>query len=162
MVIMVYYFKNILKKLKLSIDLISNVWYNRKVIEMQTKVICKECKETFDINRDNVNFEKPFIDENGQSIFITYFDCPSCKERHYVQVDNIHTLGTKKKVQMMFGKMCVMRNKNKVISKQQQDKFKNLREKLNNCRFELMKQYEDLLVTNTETGEEVKLNFTTV
>ena len=103
-----------------------------------------------------------YKDENGRSIFLTYFDCPDCQERHYVQVDNQQSREVKKKTQRMFAQLSVMRNKNKQIPKQQQNKFNKLRNDLNDRRFELMKQYDGSIVTDTETGDKIKLNFTIV
>lgn len=127
-----------------------------------TNVECSRCKTIFPIFRENVNFDKLYEDKDGQSIFITYFDCPSCKERHYVQIDDQKSRKLKKETQRWFVKLSAMRNKNKQISKQQQDKFKKLRNDLSNSRLELMKQYEGSIVTDTETGKAIELNFTVV
>jgi hypothetical protein len=62
----------------------------------------------------------------------------------------------------MFAQLSVMRNKNKPIPRQQQNKFNKLRKNLNDRRFELMKQYDGSIVTDTETGDKIKLNFTIV
>ena len=62
----------------------------------------------------------------------------------------------------MFAQLSVMKNKNKPIPKQQQNKFNRLRKDLNDRRFELMKQYDGSIVTDTETGDKIKLNFTIV
>ena len=129
---------------------------------MTTDIECKKCKSIFTICPGNVTFDKIYEDENGRSILLTYFDCPHCQERHYVQVDNQYSRDIKKKVQRMFVQLSVMRNKNKLIPKQQQNKFNKLRKNLNNRRLELMKQYDGSIVTDTETGDKIKLNFTIV
>lgn len=151
--------------MKISIDFVLITWYNRKVREMEglkVNIECKNCKKVLEVSSVNTAFEKKFIDKDGRSIFLTYFDCPSCKERHYVQIDNLKTIEMKKKTMRMFAKLSVMRNKNQQIPKQQQDKFNKLRKNLNNRRLELMKQYVNTIVTDTETGEEIKLHFTIV
>lgn len=129
---------------------------------MTTDIECKKCKSIFTICPGNITFDKIYKDENGRSILLTYFDCPDCQERHYVQVDNKYSREIKKKVQRMFVKFSVMRNKNIPIPKQQQNKFNKLRKNLNNRRLELMKQYDGSIVTDTETGDKIKLNFTIV
>ena len=129
---------------------------------MTANVECKKCKSIFTIGPDNITFDKMCEDENGRSIFLTYFDCPDCQERHYVQVDNQQSREVKKKTQRMFAQLSVMRNKNKPIPRQQQNKFNKLRKTLNDRRFELMKQYDGSTVTDTETGDKIKLNFTIV
>lgn len=129
---------------------------------MTAKVECKNCKSVFTIGPGNITFDKMYEDENGRSIFLTYFDCPDCQERHYVQVDNQQSREVKKKTQRMFAQLSVMRNKNKPIPMQQQNKFNKLRKNLNDRRFELMKQYDGSTVTDTETGDKIELNFTIV
>lgn len=129
---------------------------------MTAKVECKNCKSIFTIGPGNITFDKMYEDENGRSIFLTYFDCPDCQERHYVQVDNQQSREVKKKTQRMFAQLSVMRNKNKPIPRQQQNKFNKLRKNLNDRRFELMKQYDGSIVTDTETGDKIELNFTIV
>lgn len=129
---------------------------------MTAKVECKKCKSVFTIGPGNITFDKMYEDENGRSIFLTYFDCPDCQERHYVQVDNQQSCEVKKKTQRMFAQLSVMRNKNKPIPRQQQNKFNKLRKNLNDRRFELMKQYDGSIVTDTETGDKIELNFTIV
>ena len=129
---------------------------------MTVNVECKKCKSVFTIVPANITFDKMYEDENGRSILLTYFDCPDCQERHYVQVDNKQSSEVKKKTQRMFAQLSVMKNKNKQIPKQQQNKFNRLRKDLNDRRFELMKQYDGSIVTDTETGDKIKLNFTIV
>ena len=129
---------------------------------MTANVECKKCKSIFTIGPTNIIFDKMYEDENGRSILLTYFDCPDCQERHYVQVDNQQSSEAKKKTQRMFAQLSVMKNKNKQIPKQQQNKFNRLRKDLNDRRFELMKQYDGSIVTDTETGDKIKLNFTIV
>lgn len=129
---------------------------------MTAKVECKKCKSVFTIGPGNITFDKMYEDENGRSIFLTYFDCPDCQERHYVQVDNQQSREVKKKTQRMFAQLSVMRNKNKPIPRQQQNKFNKLCKNLNDSRFELMKQYDGSIVTDTETGDKIELNFTIV
>lgn len=129
---------------------------------MTAKVECKKCKSVFTIGPGNITFDKMHEDENGRSIFLTYFDCPDCQERHYVQVDDTHSREIKKKVTKMFAKLSVLKNKNISIPRQQQNKFNRLRKDLNDRRFELMKQYDGSIVTDTETGDKIELNFTIV
>lgn len=129
---------------------------------LTAQVECKKCKTVFTICPGNITFDKYHKDKDGRSIFLTYFDCPSCNERHYVQVDNQKSREVKKDTQRLFAKLSVMKSKNQQIPKQQQDKFNKLRKNLNNRRLELMKQYEGSTVTDTETGETIELNFTIV
>lgn len=127
---------------------------------MTQAVQCKSCGSKFMISGNNVTHEKEFKDKDGQTIYITYFDCPKCQDRHYVQVDNNITLKIKKQCLDMFASLAKIKLAKKSVPIQQRNKFNSSRKKLSDKRFELMKQYEDSIVTDTETGAEIHINFT--
>lgn len=127
---------------------------------MDLKCKCKKCKRDILVNNENVVHEKEFLDKDKQSVYITYFDCPFCQERHYVQIDNGSTIVIKRDNVKVFKKLSRLRSYNKPIPKQQSEKFKKLRYVLEHEREKLMEQYEGILVTDTETGKDVKLSFT--
>lgn len=127
---------------------------------MIQSVECFKCKEKFTVSKENTVFEKQYKGKNGQTIFITYFDCPKCQERHYVQIDNNSTLDIKKETMKMFAVVSAKKLAGKSIPKQQLSKFEKLRKKLSDRRFELMNQYNDAIVTDTETGADVAIHFT--
>lgn len=129
---------------------------------MTQAVQCKSCGSKFMISENNVTHEKTFKDKDGQTIYITYFDCPNCQDRHYVQVDNNKTLKIKKKCLDMFASLAKIKIAKKSVPSQQRNKFDNSRKKLSEERFELMKQYQDSMVTDTETGAEIHLEFTVI
>lgn len=127
---------------------------------MSQMVQCKNCENKFLITASNVVADREFKDEQGKSIYITYFDCPKCQERHYAQVDDQESLKQRKKCLDLFQVLAKLKIAKKPISKQQRNKFEKSRKQLSNMRFELMKQYDDSYVTDTETGAEVHINFT--
>lgn len=128
--------------------------------KMTQAVQCKSCGNKFMISENNVTHEKAFKDKDGQTIYITYFDCPNCQDRHYVQVDNNITLKIKKECLEMFASLAKIKIAKKKVPIQQRNRFDSSRKKLSDKRFELMKQYEDSMVTDTETGAEIHINFT--
>lgn len=127
---------------------------------MDVKFKCKKCEKDILINNENTEYEKEFLDKDKQSIFITYFDCPFCYERHYVQIDNGKTIAIKRENIKVFKRLSKLRSYNKQIPKQQSEKFNKLRYTLEYERDKLKEQYESEIVTDTETGTEVKLLFT--
>ena len=127
---------------------------------MTQAVTCKSCRKNFMISENNVTHEKEFKDKDGQTIYITYFDCPYCQDRHYVQVDNNITLKIKKECLDMFASLAKIKIAKKRVPIQQRNKFDSGRKKLSDKRFELMKQYQDSMVTDTQTGAEIHLEFT--
>lgn len=121
-------------------------------------VECEDCKEKFTIDKDNVTFKKEFK-LNEQSIFITYYDCPRCGRRHYVQIDDSVSLEKLEEVQRQFVSLSVLRRRGKKVSKKRSDKFKESRMSLNEYRNALMKEYTGKLLHDDETDKDFKLRF---
>ena len=127
---------------------------------MSTTVECNHCKHRFQINGQTIVSERQCRGNDGKLIYITYFDCPKCKERYYVQVDDQESIVQKNKCLVSFRSLAKLKIAKKKISKQQQDKFNKYREALKDMRFELMKQYNKTDVTDTITGEKMFVEFT--
>lgn len=92
------------------------------------------------------------------SIYLTYYDCPKCGRRHYVQVDNERTIEIKRKASYMFVKLSKRRLDFKDIPKEQNKKFKKLNERLAKARFEL-KQKLDGKIFTAKDGSEFEVHF---
>ena len=107
-------------------------------------VECEDCKKQFPISGEqapnSLNHKKEFI-SNGQSIFLTYYDCPHCGRRHFVQIDDKNSMQELVRVTNEFYKLAAMRKKDKTISKRQSEKFKKARQHLSDYRRNLMKEF---------------------
>lgn len=104
---------------------------------------CKVCNAKFDIGADSkvqVSHKKEFK-VNGQSIFLTYYDCPSCGKRYFVQIDDSNSLRELWKVKKQFTELAIARREDKEILKKQSEKFKKARQHLSDYRTKLMKEY---------------------
>ena len=123
-------------------------------------VECQDCGKRFEVSSGNevVQHKKEFK-VNEQSIFLTYYDCPECGRRHYVQIDNTATLQELKEVERMFIKLSVAKKKGEQPPQSQSAKFKKAREHLAQSRNELMKQYTGKLAHGSETDEDITLEF---
>lgn len=124
-------------------------------------VECEECKHRFKISGEfdgRVTHKKEF-NINGKSIFLTYYDCPKCGRRHFVQIDDEITLEKLKEVKSMFIKLSVMRYKGNNIHKKQLVKFKKAREDLSKHRTLLMKEYTDKSIHDDETDSNFVVRF---
>lgn len=121
-------------------------------------VECENCKHRFDISTDGTVTHKKEFKINDKSIFLTYYDCPSCGRRHYVQIDDSTSISKMKKVNEMFIKMSVAKRKGKAIPEKQQEKFKKARQHLSDYRIELMKEFTDKSIID-ENGESIVLRF---
>ena len=105
---------------------------------------CEDCKKKFPVTRDqapNSLTHKKEFKSNGQSIFLTYYDCPHCGKRHFVQIDDASSLQELVRVTNEFKSLMANRQKGKSISKKQSDKFKKSRQHLSDYRMNLMKEF---------------------
>ena len=129
---------------------------------MSLLVECEDCKTKFHISAGeavNAVTHKKEFNVNGQSIFLTYYDCPSCGRRHYVQIDDATSLNKLKEVSRQFVKLSVAKKKGKEIPQKQSAKFKKARQYLSDYRMNLMKQYTGKLIHDNVTDSDFELRF---
>lgn len=122
---------------------------------------CEDCKQKFPVTQDqapNSLTHKKEYKSNGQSIFLTYYDCPNCGRRHFVQIDDVSSLQELVRVTNEFKSLAIKRQKGKTISKKQSDKFKKSRQHLSDYRINLMKEFTGKIAVD-ETGVEYTLRF---
>ena len=122
---------------------------------------CEDCKQKFPITQDKASnslTHKKEYKSNGQSIFLTYYDCPYCGKRHFVQIDDTSSMQELVRVTNEFKSLMVKRQKGKTISKKQSDKFKKSRQHLSDYRMNLMKEFTGKIAVD-ETGAEYTLRF---
>lgn len=122
---------------------------------------CEDCKKKFPVTQGqgpNSLTHKREFKSNGQSIFLTYYDCPHCGKRHFVQIDDISSLQELVRVTGEFRSLMVKRQKGKTISKKQSEKFKKSRQHLSDYRMNLMKEFTGKIAVD-ETGIEYVLRF---
>lgn len=123
---------------------------------------CENCKQRFSVTEDqtaNSLTHKKEYKLNGQSIFLTYYDCPKCGRRHYVQVDDAVSLNKLKEVSKQFVKLAIAKKKDKEIPQKQSAKFKKARQNLSDYRMKLMKEYTGKLLHDNETDSDFILRF---
>ena len=122
---------------------------------------CEDCKKKFPVTQEHapnsLTHKKEFI-SNGQSIFLTYYDCPHCNKRHFVQIDDKISLQELVKITNEFKSLMIKRQKGKIISKKQSEKFKKSRQNLSDYRINLMKEFTGKVAVD-ETGAEYVLRF---
>lgn len=118
---------------------------------MKVKAICQKCKSSFDISEENLVYQKEYSYE-GQSIFLTYFDCPKCNRRHFVQIDNQKSKELLERCKMDFARLSIAKSKGQVIKNNRKKKFDAERKYLSKFRNELAKEYSGRQVVDLETG----------
>ena len=119
---------------------------------------CVQCKAKFQVDASNVK-RKEFEAQDGNRVWLTYYDCPECGRRHYVQIDNVRSLEMLKDATRQMTRLMVLRRKGKTVPQKQSVKFKKTREHLAQIRMELMKQYTGKLVHDSETDTNFRLEF---
>ena len=124
-------------------------------------VECEACKKKFSISAEaapnNLTNKKEFK-VNGQSIFLTYYDCPHCGKRHFVQIDDASSLQELVRVTNEFRSLMVKRQKGKSISRKQSEQFKKSRQHLSDYRMSLMREFTGKTIYD-ETGANYELRF---
>ena len=129
---------------------------------MQLMVECEDCKKKFAISSNqgpNSLTNKKKYEIGGQSIYLTYYDCPSCGRRHFVQIDNDASLKLLKEVSSQFVKLATKKKQGKEVPQKQSAKFNKTRKYLSNYRMNLMKEYVNKIVHDEETNSDFILRF---
>lgn len=130
--------------------------------KMMLMVECEDCYHKFGVGQEaapNDIQHKRKYEVNGQSIYLTYYDCPKCGRRHFVQIDSNYTLDILKNVTKQFAKLSAMKRQGKHIPQKQSDKFKRARQHLAESRTNLMKKYTGVSVHDEATDSDFVLRF---
>lgn len=122
---------------------------------------CEECGTKFHLNNTDgvkLKYGVPYKTRDGRSIFVTYYDCPKCDRRHYVQIDDTRSNQMKKETSTMFRRLSKKCLNFKDIPKSQNEKFKKLNSRLEDYRFELKKEFDGKVIIAND-GSEIEVHF---
>lgn len=125
---------------------------------MNVKAICQRCKEAFSVSEENLVYQKEFM-YDGQSIFLTYFDCPKCGRRHFVQIDDQKSKELLERCKRDFVSLSIAKRKGQFNKKNRKKKFDAERKYLSEFRNKLAKEYSGRQVVDLETGNTFVLLF---
>lgn len=103
---------------------------------------CVQCKAKFQVDASNVK-KKEFEAQDGNRVWLTYYDCPECGRRHYVQIDSVETNGILVNLAKQMGKIAALKKKGLRVSKKQRTDFEETKRHLTELRNELMKHYQE-------------------
>lgn len=107
---------------------------------------CKACSVRFVLSSKNVK-KGEYQTRTGETIWCTYYDCPKCGKRYYVQVDNVETNGMVIELTGMMARIVRARRKNKSIANKQA-KYDKLVTDLADTRSKLAKMYNGTTITS--------------
>lgn len=125
---------------------------------------CEKCKKYFRVSKndlaESILQRKEFLNKKGESIFLTFFDCPFCKNRIYVQIDDTKSMNMLKEEIRLFTKLSVKKKREKEIPQNQSDKLKKMQRDLLNYRSKLMSLYDNRTIHDNDNDEDFVLKFT--
>lgn len=115
--------------------------YNKSSLSLKTLLVeCENCNNKFVLTNSILKYRVK-VQIEGEIIFLSYYDCPKCGRRHFVQVDDQKSINLNKKSKELFVKLSKLREDDKEISKKSISKFNKIRKNLNNYRIILMEKY---------------------
>lgn len=121
---------------------------------MKVMVKCEGCDNKFEVvsgeSIGSIIHKKKFRCEE-KSLYLTFFDCPKCGIRHFVQIDDKYSLNLLNDVSRQFVKLSSAKKKDKEIPQNQLAKFNKSRQHLSDYRNGLMKGYTGKLVYDSDT-----------
>lgn len=133
-----------------------------KILNNGTMLVqCEECKQSFTLSATNgtMTFYKLYVvKESGEEIQLSYYDCPHCGKRHFVQIDDEQTKRALEESKRMFVKLAAKRHNYEQIPKKQSDKYKKAQKHLSSLRMALMTKYQGAVIVD-ESGSETTLRF---
>lgn len=118
---------------------------------------CEDCHEKFSISKECV-FAREFK-INKRSIYITYYDCPECSKRHFVQIDDEQSLKLLETVKKCFVCNTKIKTKGQKLKKCSINQYKMACKRLSDYRRELMKEYNNKILHDDERNLNFKLRF---
>lgn len=111
---------------------------------------CKGCNEMTEVGVNNLK-KSMMTTINGECVWMTYFDCPKCGLRNFVQADSEAT----NKLLEAETKLIIMAIKKKklgkAISQKQSEKRKRIEADLAESRNNLNRYLSGMMVTDCET-----------
>ena len=120
---------------------------------------CEKCRERFKINGSNIVRKQ--CDYNGKMVWVTHYDCPKCKNRHYVQIDDVRSNALLKQNSRQLARISIMVQKGESGKEatRAKSKFNKTKKQLSKTRKQLMKDLNNRIVLDVETNEMFVLKF---
>lgn len=119
--------------------------------ELKSVDVCLKCKAEAEFKKENIVFNEKYI-VNGRSIFLTYYDCPKCNHRNYVQIDDSESLQVLEDVKEQMALFMVKRKMGKRITQKQSVSFNKSRKRLARIRELLKAEYTGVIVQDSKGG----------
>lgn len=130
------------------------------ISKLSLMVECEECHNKFGIsdNSSNMTHKRKFI-VTGRSIYLTYYDCPYCGNRHFVQIDDDKSLELLAINEKQFIHNAALKSGGLKLRKKKVDQYKDSQRHLANYRNKLMKEFTGTILYDIETESRFELRF---
>lgn len=123
----------------------------------QLLVECEGCREKFSVTGNDVIKREFEIEE--QSIWLTYYDCPKCGKRHFVQIDDKRSNDILKTNLDQFTHNAALKTRGMKLRKKKVDQYKKTQLQLSRHRLGLMKTYQGKMILDPIDKTESELRF---
>lgn len=120
-------------------------------------VECEECHEKFSVT-GTITHKREFR-LNGQSIFLTYYDCPKCTKRHFVQIDDARSMELLEVNKGQFVRNAILKERGQKLKKKKVKQYKDTQRHLARYRRELMRKFDGKELYDEEKGSSFALRF---
>jgi DNA-directed RNA polymerase subunit M/transcription elongation factor TFIIS len=127
---------------------------------MKLMVICESCGDKFSVDKTKLRREQFKQNVNDKrALILTSYICESCGRIHYVQIDNDETLSLLQNVQKSMGILVAQKRTGIKSHKNQTIVFNQTRSDLDDARKKLTDSYNDRILINAKTNEQVLVVF---
>lgn len=130
--------------------------------KMNVTLECDMCHHETTLTSDDITFREEFkVGKVGNDIiYLTYYICPKCRKRHFVQIDDEVSLKKLTEVSKLFAKLSRKRKSKKRIKNKEITSFNEARKDLSEYRMLLMNKYTDTVVKDKMSNDHFILRFT--
>lgn len=111
---------------------------------------CIECGTKSTVNGENLKSQVKYNTTNGESIWLTYFDCPKCGHRHVVQLDDPISRQYLAEVKECVHKVAKLKAQHKSIPAKLQAKYNKRNRHLDEYRKSLRIKWTGRMVTSDD------------
>lgn len=125
---------------------------------LDVKMKCSSCEKEVTVGSHNIK-KHIMITSDHEHVWMTYFDCPHCSVRNFVQVDNDETNEMVEEESRLMVKALKQKKFGKTLTKKQSEKRKQIERDLAESRKKLMESVKDKVVIDCDTNESYTVSF---
>lgn len=117
---------------------------------VEVKIKCVSCGNEVAVGTHNIK-KSMFIPTDGEYLWMTYFECPECSRRNFVQVDNMDTNALVEADTKLVIRAMKQKRLGKTLHRKQSERHKQIERDLAESRKALMLSVSGKMVIDCET-----------